>query len=165
MSQPTKTAAPQKRITIERTFDASIEDVWAMWTTKDGIESWWGPDGFSVTVRAIDLRPGGELHYAMIAKGPDQIAFMKKNGMPTTTELLIRYTEVIENRRLRYMTRADFIPGVEPYDVETLVELHDTPNGVRLVLTLEAMHDDVWTQRATAGWENELGRLEKALKS
>ena len=36
-------------------------------TTKDGIESWWGPGGFTVKVRKLDLRSGGELHYAMIA--------------------------------------------------------------------------------------------------
>ena len=37
-----------KRTTLERNFNASIDDVWELWTTKDGIESWWGPDGFAV---------------------------------------------------------------------------------------------------------------------
>ena len=32
------------RITIERTYRASVEDVWDLWTTKEGIESWWGPE-------------------------------------------------------------------------------------------------------------------------
>src|SRR5207344_676779 len=36
----------RRMITIERTFNAAIEDVWALWTTADGIESWWGPEGF-----------------------------------------------------------------------------------------------------------------------
>ena len=40
--------ASQRTITIERTYQAAIEDVWALWTTKEGIESWWGPDGFAV---------------------------------------------------------------------------------------------------------------------
>ena len=31
------------KIRIERTYNASIEDVWELWTTKEGIESWWGP--------------------------------------------------------------------------------------------------------------------------
>lgn len=156
-------AGPRRRIVIERTFDASLEDVWALWTTKEGIESWWGPDGFSVTVRSIDLRPGGELRYAMTATAPEQLAFMKRSGMPTTTELLIRYVEVVANRRLRFVNHVDFIPGVEPYDTEAQVDLHAAPGGVRLVLTLEAMHDEPWTQRAAAGWENELGRLERVL--
>ena len=60
----------RKRITLERDYRADIQDVWDMWTTKDGIESWWGPGGFAVTVQKLDLRPGGELHYDMIATDP-----------------------------------------------------------------------------------------------
>ncbi len=152
-------AATPKRITMERTFDSPIEDVWELWTTKAGIESWWGPDGFSVTVRRLDLRPGGELLYAMSAAEPDKIEFMKKNGMPTTTECLIRFTEVEPLRRLAYVHLADFIPGVKPYDVATVVELERVPAGVRMVLSLDAMHADLWTERASMGWANELDRL------
>jgi uncharacterized protein YndB with AHSA1/START domain len=61
--------------------------VWALWTTKDGIESWWGPEGFSVTVQHLDLRPGGELRYTMTATAPDQVAFMRQAGMPLATEV------------------------------------------------------------------------------
>jgi len=152
-----------KRITMERTFSSPIEDVWALWTTKEGIESWWGPPGFSVTVRAIDLRPGGELRYAMIARTPEMVAFMKGEGMPTTTENRAVYAEVDPPRRLRYRHDADFIPGVEPYEVDTLVELHQTPAGVHMVLSFDAMHTDEWTQRAVMGWELELGQLAAVL--
>ena len=30
----------RRRITLERTYKASLQDVWDMWTTKEGIESW-----------------------------------------------------------------------------------------------------------------------------
>jgi len=152
-------------IRFERVYDASVEDVWALWTTKDGIESWWGPDGFAVKVQKLDLRPGGELLYAMTAIAPPQVEFMKKAGMPLTTEARLTYTEVVAPRRLAYTHLADFIPGVAPYGVETLVELHPTAEGVRLVLTFDAMHDEEWTQRATMGWESELGKLAKVLET
>jgi hypothetical protein len=35
---------------------------------------------------------------------------------------------------------------------------------VKLVLTLDAMHDEHWTQMAVMGWESELGRLAAVLK-
>ena len=82
------------KLTVERTFRASIDEVWELWTTKEGIESWWGPDGFSVAVRDLDLRPGGELSYAMSATGPDQIEFMAQAGMPLMTEHKLTYREV-----------------------------------------------------------------------
>jgi hypothetical protein len=45
-----------------------------------------------------------------------------------------------------------------------LVELHETPRGVRMVLTIDRMHDEVWTQRAVAGWEMELDKLATVLE-
>ena len=35
---------PRRTITIERSYSATVEAVWALWTTERGIESWWGPD-------------------------------------------------------------------------------------------------------------------------
>jgi uncharacterized protein YndB with AHSA1/START domain len=155
----------RRTITIERTYQAPIQDVWDLWTTKDGIEAWWGPDGFTVTVRKIDLRPGGELLYAMTATDAPQIAFMKQAGMPLTHEVRCVYTEVIARRRLVYTTLADFVPGVEAYEVATKVELMEGPKGVQMLLTLDAMHDEEWTQRAVMGWESELGRLARVIEA
>jgi uncharacterized protein YndB with AHSA1/START domain len=31
--------APRPKITFERTFQASAQDVWDLWTTKEGLES------------------------------------------------------------------------------------------------------------------------------
>src|SRR5262245_60375151 len=154
MMSTTDKASPtaQKKITIERTYDARIEEVWALWTTKEGIESWWGPDGFAVQVRSLDLRPGGELKYAMTATATPQVEFMKKAGMPLTNEHLIVYTEVQPPKRLAYSHLVDFIPQVDSYEVAMLVELHETARGVRMVLTIDRMHDEVWTERAIAGW-------------
>jgi uncharacterized protein YndB with AHSA1/START domain len=162
-TSPASPPASPRRIRIERTYRAGIRDVWDMWTTKDGIESWWGPGGFAVTVRKLDLRPGGELLYAMTAIDPPQVEFMKKAGMPLTHEARITFVDIVPPRRLAYVHLADFIPGVEPYDVATQVELSETAEGVRLVLTFDAMHDDEWTGRAAMGWESELGKLAAVL--
>jgi uncharacterized protein YndB with AHSA1/START domain len=151
------------RLTIERTFKASIDDVWELWTTREGIESWWGPEGFSVAVRELDLRPGGELVYAMSAVEPDQMEYMTKAGMPLITHHTLTFTEVDPPRRLAYTDMADFIPGVEPYLVRTAIELSEVDDGVRMVLTFDRMHDEEWTRLATMGKESELHRLEAVL--
>jgi uncharacterized protein YndB with AHSA1/START domain len=157
--------ADAKTIVLERSYAASIDDVWALWTTKDGIESWWGPEGFSVTVQKIDLRVGGELRYAMTATAAAQIEFMKQAGMPLTTEARVVYSEVVRHRRLAYVLHADFVPGVKPYDVATLIEFYDTPPAVRMVLRFDVMHDASWTERARVGHESQLGKLQKLLEA
>ena len=158
-----KKSAPQK-IVLERTFDFAIERVWTAWTTQRGIEAWWGPVGFTVKVRKLELVKGGELIYDMIATGAEQIAFMKKAGMPLTQmNLKIRFDEVIAPTRLAYTNRVDFIPGHDPYDVGTLLELTAEGKKTRLVLTLDPMHAEEWSERAKMGWEQELGKLANAL--
>lgn len=156
---PTTRDDARRRVSIERTFDATVAQVWELWTTKDGIESWWGPDGFRVEVRELDLRTGGRMAYAMIATAPDQIEFLRKAGMPLTNECVMTFTDVDHHRRLAYRHLADFIPGVQPYEVAHEVALEETPRGVRMVLTFDAMHDEQWTHMATMGWENELDKL------
>jgi uncharacterized protein YndB with AHSA1/START domain len=148
-----------RKMTLERTYQAPIEHVWELWTTKEGIESWWGPEGFTVQVNKMDLRPGGRLEYAMTATGPEQIAFMQKANMPLTTQTRLTYTEVVPMKRLAYETIADFVPGVEPYNVSTVVELEATAKGVRMMLTFDAMHDEQWTKMAVMGRESELRKL------
>lgn len=155
----------KSKLKIVREYEASIEDVWEMWTTKEGIEAWWGPDGFFVEVRSIDLRPEGELRYAMIARDPEMVAFMKREGMPVTQECRLTFTEIAAPRRLAYLHPTDFIPGIAPYDVLTEVDLEPLGDKVRLTLTFDRMHDDTWTNRASMGWEMELGKLATALKS
>jgi len=153
----------KRRVTLERTFPAPIAMVWELWTTKEGIESWWGPHGFRVEVHSIDLRVGGELHYSMIAAAPEMIELMKKSGMQPATRHKMTFKEIIPNKRLAYIHPADFIPGVEPYDVDTVVDMEETPKGIKMTLTFDAMHDEMWTERATQGWNQELEKLAKAL--
>ena len=154
----------KQQVVMERTYEASLADVWELWTTKDGIESWWGPEGFRVEVQRLELRVGGKLDYLMIAEAPPMVAFMKEHGMPVASEAHITYREIVPNVRLAYDHATDFIPGVEPYDVATKIELFaEGDERVRMVLTFDRMHADEWTERATAGWTQELGKLGSAL--
>lgn len=154
------TKANRRKITLVRTYEASLEEIWSLWTTKAGLESWWGPEGFTVKVRKLDLRPEGELLYAMTATAPSQIEFMKRAGMPLTTEARLTYTEVSPMQRLAYIHLVDFIPEVEAYDVATVVEFHAERNRVHMVVRLDAMHSDEWTQRAVSGWESQLSKVD-----
>jgi uncharacterized protein YndB with AHSA1/START domain len=153
------------KIVIERTYLASIEDIWELWTTKEGIESWWGPDGFSVKVHELDLRVGGEMRYAMTAVEPAQVKFMEQAGMSVTTEAKLTYTEIVPGKSIAYTHRTDFISGVEPYDVGNKVELFVQGESVRMVLTLDPMHSNEWTQRAVMGMESQLEKLARVLAS
>jgi hypothetical protein len=53
----------------------------------------------------------------------------------------------------------DFVPDNEPYEHLTIVELTPADDGVRVVMTVGPLHDQVWTDRLLAGRANELDNL------
>ena len=144
---------------LQRTYAATPEEVWELWTTASGIEGWWAPDGFEVTVDKLELRPGGELVYTMTATGPEQIEFMRNAGMPLSTQSRKTFTEIDAPQRIAYDSLVDFVPGVEPYTFSTTVEIEPADSGAVVTMTVEAMHDEEWTQRLLAGRANELDNL------
>jgi uncharacterized protein YndB with AHSA1/START domain len=146
-------------IRFERSYEAPVEDLWNLWTTKEGFESWWGPEGFRVDVHRIDPRSGGELSYDMIAVGAGQIAYMKSAGMPLSHPARGRFSEIEPHKRLKISHIIDFIPGVEPYEHGILVEFIPEGASVRMLVTVEPHHDEEWTRRAVAGFESQLTKL------
>jgi uncharacterized protein YndB with AHSA1/START domain len=156
--------APNHKVTIERTYHASIEQLWELWTTRYGLELWWNPDGFAVTINKLDLRSGGEVDYATTATAPEQIERMKAAGLPTTSEHHITYTEVAPRRHIAYKGLADDVPGVDPHVEATDVELHTVAHGVSMVLTIDAVLDPAQTKLTLDGWEHRLDRLAEVLE-
>jgi uncharacterized protein YndB with AHSA1/START domain len=149
--------------TLERLYDTTPEQVWELWTTSRGIARWWAPDGFAVEVIELDLRPGGTLVYAMTAVGPEQVAFMEGAGLPLRSVSRKTFTTVERPHRLGYRSLIDFVPGAEPYEHLTEIELVAEDGRTRVVMEMEALHDADWTGRLVAGRSNELDNLEAAL--
>ncbi|MDN4598257.1 SRPBCC family protein [Leifsonia virtsii] len=145
--------------TIDRTIPAPPETVWELWTTADGISRWWAPDGFSTDVDRIDLRPDGELVYTMTAEDPAQVAFLEQNGLPLSTQARKVFTELRRPDRIAYRSVIDFVPDHEPYEQLTVVDLEPAGDGTRVVMQVEELHDEVWTERLLAGRANELDNL------
>ena len=143
----------------DRVYPATPEQIWQLWTTSEGIESWWAPDGFEVRVEQLDLRPGGALTYVMTATGPEQVAFMESAGLPLSTRSRKMFTTVVPNKCIAYDSVIDFVPGHPEYVHRTSVALESASTGTRVVMTLDPMHDLEWTQRIVAGRGNELDNL------
>jgi uncharacterized protein YndB with AHSA1/START domain len=156
-------SAPRSPIKFERRYDAPVEDLWDLWTTKEGFESWWGPEGFRVEVHRMDLRVGGELFYDMIAVGADEVEWMKKEGMPVSHETRGTFVEIEPPTRLKILHMIDFIPGLKPYENNILVEFVPEATSVRMVVTIDRHPDEEWSRRAAAGFESQLTKLPAVL--
>ena len=151
----------KKNVVLERTYKARVEELWELWTTKDGFESWWGPQGFRVEVKALEAKLGGLLHYDMIADAPEMVAEMKKMGQPLSHETRGTFSEFKPHQRLALTHIIDFLPGVKPYDSTMMMELFPSGSSVRMVVTLTPMHDAQFTGMQVEGFTSQLTKLDK----
>src|SRR5215475_2041693 len=95
-----KSGTSRSSTIIERTYRTRVEELWGLWTTKEGFESWWGSEGSRVEVHTIEAREGGTLHYGMIAVDPADIAARKQLSLPPSSSVRARFTEFRPYQRL-----------------------------------------------------------------
>jgi uncharacterized protein YndB with AHSA1/START domain len=157
----TDSAAPQAAVVIERTYRATVEELWALWATKAGFESWWGPEGFRVEVHKLEPRLGGALEYDMIADSAEAIAGMTEIGQPLSHGTRGIYSEFSPHSRLALTHVIDFVPGFDPY--ETLIEVAISTVGgeARMIVTLHPHLDPQWTRMSVEGFTSQLGKLDR----
>src|SRR5262245_41181801 len=166
MTERTKPSAvaTKPQVVIERTYGATIAELWDLWDTTEGFESWWGPDGFRVEVHTLEARSGGRLHYSMIAEAPEQIAAMKQMGRSVSHETRGRFTEFRLHEQLAITHVIDFLPGVPAYDNRIAVDFFPKGEHVRMVVTLDPLHDDEFTRMSTMGFISQLTKLDKRFR-
>ncbi|MCR6672447.1 SRPBCC domain-containing protein [Devosia ginsengisoli] len=150
-------------IRLERVYDASIEDVWALWTTKEGLEQWFAPEGMRFEVSVLDLRVGGTFDHVMTAVGAEQVAYMANLNRPSMARVSGRFVDIVPHRRLRIRFDIDFVPGVESYPYDMMVELHTEAGRVRMVLTADRHPDAEMTRGAIIGLTSQLQRFDLAI--
>jgi uncharacterized protein YndB with AHSA1/START domain len=80
----------EREIVITRVLSAPRELVFEAWTDPKHLAKWWGPDGWTITIHQIDVRPGGAWKFTM--HGPNDMNFPNQ----------IIYDEIEKPIRLAY---------------------------------------------------------------
>lgn len=151
----------ESSLVVERTYEADVEELWELWTTKEGFESWWGPQQFRVQVHTMEACRGGALHYDMIANTPEAAAAMESMNAPTSQPCRGSFSEFRPRERLVLTQIIDFLPGIAPYDSRIAVDFFPVEEGrVRMVVTLSQMHDVATTRMQREGFTSQLAKLD-----
>jgi len=58
-------------LTVVRTFDAPLDQVWKAWTQSELLDLWWAPKPYRAETKKMDFREGGYWLYAMIGPKGD----------------------------------------------------------------------------------------------
>ena len=161
MTSAPQNAAVQAAVVIARTYRATPAELRALWTTKDGFESWWGPRGFRSEVSRIDAERGGVLAYDMIADAPEAIAAMEKMGQPLSHKTKGRFSAYSPFERLSLTHLIDFVPGQPPYETVIDVDFYAEGEMTRMVVTLHPHLDPEWTRMSAEGFGSQLTKLDQ----
>lgn len=144
-----------REIVISRVINARRELVWEAWTDPKQVVNWWGPTGFTTTIKKMDVRPGGVWEHVM--HGPDGTDYPNKSV----------FKEVVKPERIVYShgggRKGD--KGVSFEATWTFEEQGDKTRltGRMVFATAEARDHVVKAYGAIEGGKQTLGRLEEYL--
>ncbi|MGH9044117.1 MAG: SRPBCC family protein [Acidimicrobiales bacterium] len=135
INDPTSWAL-DREIVLVRVLDAAREAVFAAWTDEDAFCQWFGPEGFTCTVREMDVRPGGRASFDMIS------------GDGTVFTNRFDYIEVAPCERL--VMDHGFDTDHDPARFRVTITLDEQADG-KTVLTLRQLHPTVEQRDAKIG--------------
>jgi uncharacterized protein YndB with AHSA1/START domain len=142
-----------RTVTIERTFDAPVDLVWAAWTKPEHIANWWSPKGIKTKIIEHEFKVGGKWKFVM--------------PMPNGTEFTAEgvYLEIVKNKKI--VSKADFKPMTEGVEIQAIFKT----NGDKTDFIFNVVHPtaEYRIQQEKMGilngWGSVFNRLEELLKS
>jgi uncharacterized protein YndB with AHSA1/START domain len=126
-----------REVVLVRVLDATREAVFDAWTDANAFCHWFGPDGFTCTVREMDVRPGGRACFDMVSA----------DGTIYTNRF--DYLEVVPNQRLVMDHGSDV--DDDPNRFRVTITLDEQGDG-KTVLTLRQLHPTAERRAAVIGF-------------
>lgn len=156
-----------KTVVIERTFDAPVEKVWALWTDPATMKKWWGPHGYFAPTLESDLRVEGKFLLGMKTEGEGGTIVYNAGT----------YTEVIPQQKIAaVMSFADAsgnpvpaetygVPGKWPAQQTVVFEFSAPAEGKTHVKITEEGIPMIMSVFAKMGWEQQFEKMDALLKN
>jgi len=149
---PTKSTVEGLNLIISRTFQAPREQVFRAWTDPLHLPQWWGPQGFTITVQEIDIRPGGVWRYVM--HGPDG----------TDYDNLVTFLDIQAPSRIEYK-HGDF-ENDKHFRVTVTLEEQGQSTLLTMIMqfpTVDALNQTIQQVGAIEGAQSTMERLNQQL--
>lgn len=139
----------KRSMEISRAFNAPVDLVWKVLTSPEHISVWWGPVGFTNTIRKMDVKEGGIWDFTM--HGPDGTDFIN----------YYHYLEVKPKKKLvmehRQHPRFTIVVQLYPMGDQTKVVWQNVFDSV------PTMEETIRAFKADVGLVENIDRLSKYL--
>jgi uncharacterized protein YndB with AHSA1/START domain len=149
-----------KKLIIERTFNAPITQVFKAWTDPTILAKWWGPNGVTVPTCDLDVRQGGKLSIVMLAG--NELGQLEGQEWPMTGE----YKEVSPPYKLIYLSSA-IMDGKPIIECLNSIILEQIENKTKMALTVQVTKYTIEAKGPLAGmkqgWIESINKLQSYL--
>lgn len=157
----------QKKLIIERSFDAPKAKVWQAYADKTWFESWWGPEGWQTTAKEFNFSPGGRLHYGMKCVDQNQGEWYGKESWG-----IMEIESIDEPNQFSakdYFSDASGTINSEMPSLRFIVELIEHDGKTRLVTTTFAdsaeQLEELIKMGMVEGFSSQLNKLEELVRA
>jgi uncharacterized protein YndB with AHSA1/START domain len=154
----TDDSGSQAAVVIERTLDAPAALVWQLWTEPEHFAEWYGPDGATISVAAMDVRVGGARLVCMTMAAPTGPMTMWFAGeyrevMPYTR---LVYTEFMSDEHGDRLALSEASTPDQHSTTEVRVELNDLGGRTQMRMTHVGVAEG---SPGAVGWQMALDKL------
>lgn len=116
-----ETIIENNKVTYKRYFDVPVELLFEVWSSKEHLAEWWGPDGFTLTTNSLDFSNEGIWDFVM--HGPDGHDYKNK----------IQFIDIEKPHLISYKHIGDG-EGDEDVDFHSKIIFETSGEGTNLIM-------------------------------
>lgn len=122
----------EKKLEVTRIFNASVEEVWKIWTEPELVKQWWGPDQFICPFAEINFNEGKTSLICMQA--PNEFGGQVHYN-------IWNYTKIIHLQRIEFVMNLADKNGKKQNPKEVGMP-NDFPEDIRTVVTFNSINSN-----------------------
>ena len=154
-----------KDVSIERTFDTTIDVTWSMWTEPEHFAQWYGPMGATIPSAEMNVTVGGRRFIEMAMEtpnGPMHMYFLGEYKEISPKTRLV-YTEQMADADGNPMTAEQMgMPSDTRMETSVIVELEDLGGSTKMVMTHQGVPAD---SPGGQGWNMAIDKLAERISA
>lgn len=116
-----ETVVEENKVTYKKYFDVPVDLLFEVWSKPEHLMEWWGPDGFTLTIKSLDFSNGGIWEFIM--HGPDGHDYQNK----------IQFIEISKPHFILYQHLGDG-EGDEDVNFQSRIIFEAAGEGTNLIM-------------------------------
>ncbi len=151
-------------ITIKRTLNLPLDNVWKAFSEAESFKIWWGPNDYNCPECKMDFKVGGTYLACMQSIKTGEKIWSTGTFLAIEDHRKIIYTDSFADSEGNKVPASFYkMPGEWPLELIVTLELENVNGKTHLSLLHEGISEEMHSE-CIIGWQQSLDKLEQTLK-